>query len=369
VDNRCCCRHLATYSGGTTNFLHTDWLGTKRAMSSVAGAQSTTCTGLPFGESSGCATSWNFNSFTDDYHDSETNTEHTLFRQLSTTEGRWLSPDPAGMAAVDLTNPQSLNMYAYVDNNPINSFDPLGLKSLPGCNEDHPDGHCIISVAGPSQNCTIDGLDATCSMTLGTLTIGAGCLGSCATSVTGSNGKTYNAVQTAGPTVYMAPNGEELSDGSIAELGLPPLSGLGFSPFANGGGGGPVIPAMYCDPNVIKAMNKAFQMTMNGMAPNHVEASFFIKMRSDGSFITTTPVSSFESMKNTVAWDPAGVAFGHVHPNGSNPWPTPGPDTSLASRFHVPIFTFGSGGLWQFTEGDKNSIKLRAGLTWTKPCK
>jgi len=119
-------RHLVTYSGGTTNFLHTDWLGTKRAMSSVSGTQSMTCTGLPFGESSSCATSWNFNSFTDDFHDSESNTEHTLYRQLSTTQGRWLSPDPYS-GSMDLMNPQSLNRYAYVNNNPMNATDPSGL--------------------------------------------------------------------------------------------------------------------------------------------------------------------------------------------------------------------------------------------------
>ena len=183
--------------------------------------------------------------------------------------------------------------------------------------------------------------------------------------MTGSNGNTYQAVQTAGPTVYIGPNGEELSDDDIAELGLPPLLELGFSPFVNGGAGGPVIPAMYCSPNVIKTMSKAFQMT--GMAPNHIEASFFIKMRPDGSFLTTNPVSSFESMKNTVAWDPAAVAFGHVHPNGGIPWPTPGADTSLGSRFHVPIFTFGTGGLWEFRKGYKNPVQLRPGISWQKP--
>ena len=52
------------------------------------------------------------------------------FRRYSTTQGRWISPDPAGLAAVDPTNPQSWNRYAYVMNQPLRSTDPLGLCSL-----------------------------------------------------------------------------------------------------------------------------------------------------------------------------------------------------------------------------------------------
>ncbi len=120
-------RHLATYSKGTTNFMHTDWLGTKRAMTSMAGANSETCTGLPFGDGVNCTgTDWNFNLFTDDMHDSETNLEHTWFRQYSGTQGRFVIPDPF-QGSMDLTNPQSLNRYAYVMNSPLNFIDPLGL--------------------------------------------------------------------------------------------------------------------------------------------------------------------------------------------------------------------------------------------------
>jgi RHS repeat-associated protein len=42
-------------------------------------------------------------------------------------QGRWPSPDPAGLAAVDPTNPQSWNRYAYVYNSPLNLLDPTGL--------------------------------------------------------------------------------------------------------------------------------------------------------------------------------------------------------------------------------------------------
>jgi uncharacterized protein RhaS with RHS repeats len=40
---------------------------------------------------------------------------------------RWSSPDPAGYLAVDYTNPQTWNAYAYALNNPVNFIDPLGL--------------------------------------------------------------------------------------------------------------------------------------------------------------------------------------------------------------------------------------------------
>jgi RHS repeat-associated protein len=52
----------------------------------------------------------------------------TPYREYDNTSGRWLTPDPAGLAAVDLTNPQSLNRYAYVTNNPTTLIDPSGLQ-------------------------------------------------------------------------------------------------------------------------------------------------------------------------------------------------------------------------------------------------
>ena len=42
-------------------------------------------------------------------------------------QGRWVSPDPAGLAAVDFSNPQSWNRYAYVMNNPLSNMDPSGM--------------------------------------------------------------------------------------------------------------------------------------------------------------------------------------------------------------------------------------------------
>jgi RHS repeat-associated protein len=58
--------------------------------------------------------------------------EDTPNRELRVNQGRWVSADPAGLAAVDPANPQTWNRYAYVGNNPLSYIDPLGLY-LQGC--------------------------------------------------------------------------------------------------------------------------------------------------------------------------------------------------------------------------------------------
>jgi len=63
-----------------------------------------------------------------------------LYREQHNGQGRWISPDPAGLAAADPLNPQTWNRYAYVANNPLNALDPLGLF-----------GHCTFG--GIYPNC------------------------------------------------------------------------------------------------------------------------------------------------------------------------------------------------------------------------
>jgi hypothetical protein len=44
--------------------------------------------------------------------------------------GRFSSPDPSGLYYADPTNPQSFNLYAYVQNNPLVNIDPDGLACI-----------------------------------------------------------------------------------------------------------------------------------------------------------------------------------------------------------------------------------------------
>jgi len=43
-------KHLATYANSTTYFIHSDWLGTERARSTVSGSLCETTVGLPYGD-------------------------------------------------------------------------------------------------------------------------------------------------------------------------------------------------------------------------------------------------------------------------------------------------------------------------------
>jgi hypothetical protein len=43
----------------------------------------------------------------------------------------WISPDAAGLAAGDITNPQTWNRYADVANNLLSFIDALGLSDCP----------------------------------------------------------------------------------------------------------------------------------------------------------------------------------------------------------------------------------------------
>jgi RHS repeat-associated protein len=119
--------HLGSYDATTTYFSHTDWLGSERVRSNMSAMVANSSTSLPFGDGMG-SSGISPMQFTGLEHESiaEGGLEHTLFRKYSAIQGRWLSPDPYA-GSMDLANPQSLNRYSYVQNDPVNAYDPLGL--------------------------------------------------------------------------------------------------------------------------------------------------------------------------------------------------------------------------------------------------
>jgi RHS repeat-associated protein len=134
-------RHLATQNGrgvlGTTYFIHSDWLGTERARTSLTGGTSETCTSLPFGDSLSCTgTDVSPLHFTGKTRDSETELDEFPARYYSSAQGRWYSPDWASAQVpvpyADLHNPQTLNLYDYVGSDPTNHADADGHITTPG---------------------------------------------------------------------------------------------------------------------------------------------------------------------------------------------------------------------------------------------
>ena len=113
-------------TSGIAYYRHPDWLGSSRVASTPSQTKYYDVAYAPYGE--GYAGSGTTDlSFTGQNQDADSGFYDFMFRKYNPVHGRWISPDPAGMAAVDPMNPQSWNRYAYVLNSPESYTDPLGL--------------------------------------------------------------------------------------------------------------------------------------------------------------------------------------------------------------------------------------------------
>ena len=117
-------RALVNYQPSQSYFVHGNQLGSTSMNTDAAGNVAGDILFYPWGQVwKGSSPEWHFAGF--DYRDTTANLDPTLFRQYANAQGRWLSPDPM---AGNVLNPQSLNRYAYVTNNPTTLTDPLGLQ-------------------------------------------------------------------------------------------------------------------------------------------------------------------------------------------------------------------------------------------------
>jgi RHS repeat-associated protein len=116
---------VATLINGALTYPYWDQLSIRAnadASASVIGTSNT----FPFGENmtetgSGLLAKWKFTTYE---RDVESGLDYAVNRFYGSAAGRFYSPDPL---AGSVGNPQSLNRYAYVLNDPVNSVDPLGL--------------------------------------------------------------------------------------------------------------------------------------------------------------------------------------------------------------------------------------------------
>jgi RHS repeat-associated protein len=110
----------------SVNYVHADWLGNQRLGSTPSRTTYFDVAYAPFGETY-AASGATDPSFTSQRQDTVYGLYDFPAREYS-FQGRWVSPDPAGLAAVDPTNPQSWNRYAYVTNSPLIYTDPAGMN-------------------------------------------------------------------------------------------------------------------------------------------------------------------------------------------------------------------------------------------------
>jgi len=119
-------------SSGLAYYRHSDHLGSSRLATTATRTKYYDVAYAPYGEDyNGSGTTPDL-AFTDQNQDTvkngwSSNLYDFMLREYRTAHGRWTSPDPAGLGAVNPANPQSWNRYSYVVNNPTGLIDPLGL--------------------------------------------------------------------------------------------------------------------------------------------------------------------------------------------------------------------------------------------------
>jgi RHS repeat-associated protein len=105
----------------TTNYYTSDQIGSARLITNGAGGVLSTYIFYPFGQ--GVQPDENHYLFSGKERDSESGLDNFGARYLTSTMGRFMSPDSFGG---HYTDPQTLNLYAYVKNNPLRFTDPTG---------------------------------------------------------------------------------------------------------------------------------------------------------------------------------------------------------------------------------------------------
>jgi len=149
-----------TANAGVQSYSHPDWLGSQRLISAINRSYIGSLAYAPFGETYARQGLPQL-LFTNQSNDIANDLYDFPAREQQGAQGRWISPDPAGMGAVDPTNPQSWNRYAYVMNHPLTSTDPFGT--------------CESSDRNPKcRTFVVDGVEVPASIGIGVLRAGAG---------------------------------------------------------------------------------------------------------------------------------------------------------------------------------------------------
>jgi RHS repeat-associated protein len=164
---------LAKVDSGGTEYYHQDHLS-NRLITSSTGATVEQMGHYPFGDTWYNATNDKL-FFTTYEHDTESGNDYAIARSYVNRIGRFTSMDSL---PGDISNPQSLNRFPYVKNDPENLVDPMGMDSIPMqplC-PPNPKRGCRFSgseTGGGGGSCSLDGVDTSCSTVVQMVQAGA----------------------------------------------------------------------------------------------------------------------------------------------------------------------------------------------------
>jgi len=137
----------AIYVNPTTTYYHGDQIGSSRLIANNFGFPIWQGTFLPFGEEYNPQSTISHYKFSGKERDTESNNDYFGARYYDNNIGRWMTADWAAKATTvpyaSFGDPQTLNLYGFVANNPLNKVDA--------------DGHCNQDFSGPSTLYCTDG--------------------------------------------------------------------------------------------------------------------------------------------------------------------------------------------------------------------
>ena len=152
---------VAIFQSGSTYYFHHDHLS-PRFRTDSSGTRRDDRGTYPFGENwySPAGAPWLYTSY---YRDSESGNDYAMARSYINRLARFASPDAL---AGNISDPQSLNRYAYSLNDPENYTDPSGMGP---CAQAKFPSNCGAgtSTGGGGGMCTEDGVPTPCSWITG----------------------------------------------------------------------------------------------------------------------------------------------------------------------------------------------------------
>jgi len=156
-------RRIAAIRETGVRYYVADPLGTTRTELSASGEVISQSNVSPFGKVILSSTAQAISFTSGEQYDMETGLISYKYRSYNPVLGRWMSPDPSGERYANLKNPQTLNTYAYVANNPLKYTDLLGLEACDdgGCDGDDDDDCTLCDAIIPDDTSDGNGGDYT----------------------------------------------------------------------------------------------------------------------------------------------------------------------------------------------------------------